>query len=91
MVDINMEIAWRDFINWASRNKEVVTQFNKETKRQFLIPTSPINLLVDKATGKDLDDVQEFVFWVTKNLWGVKYSPKKLQQELKKRRHANGR
>lgn len=77
-----MDIAWRDFINFAAQHDEIVAQFNHETGSSFMLPGSPIELMIDGATGKVEADAKAFVFWVTKWHWGLEYAPEKLRREI---------
>ncbi len=37
----------------AASNKELVTEFNRLYDKKFMVPRSPIEQMVDKATGFD--------------------------------------
>jgi hypothetical protein len=75
-----MDIAWRDFVVWAFGQKEIISVFNKKTRNQLLCKKSPIDFMIDEATGKTESDIEQFVFWVTKELWGMKYAPQKMKE-----------
>ena len=85
-VDEMMEVAWRDFVDYCSRQEDVVLCFNKETGRNFLASRSPLEAAIDRATGRDEDNARAFTFWVTKNLWGKEGVPQKLKEEMEKLR-----
>ncbi|WP_454915007.1 hypothetical protein [Xanthobacter sediminis] len=81
--DAFMAIAWRDFIKWASTEKDLVAQFNSETGRRFMVhPRSPLEALVDAATGRASDDAEAFIEWVTVNWWGLDEAPEAYRAHL---------
>ena len=54
-------IAWRDFIQWAFGNAELRREFEKSTGTPRL-GTSPLDVLIDQATGFQPDYFKKFVF-----------------------------
>ena len=82
MGDALMDIAWRDFINFASQHDEILAQFNEETGASFMKPASPIEQMIDDVTGKAESDAKAFVCWFTDRHWGMEYAPEKLRREI---------
>ena len=82
MADLFMDSAWRDFVNFAWQDDEIIAQFYRETGTSFVKPGLPIEQMIDDATGKTADDIKAFVFWVTERHWGLEYAPEKLRREI---------
>ncbi len=65
-------IAWRDCLAWAIENPEIRTAFMAETRIAF--PNSaqtPIDHMVDAATGRDEFVIQRFIEWFNRMIWGA--------------------
>lgn len=80
-----MDIAWRDFINFAAREPDIIAQFNAETGRHYGAPATPIEAMIDDASGRLEDDTNEFVLWVTERHWGIDEAPEKVRAEIEAR------
>jgi hypothetical protein len=78
-----LDVAWRDFIYWAVSEPTIVAEFNEATGRTFKQPGTPIEEMIDEATGKDADDAEVFILWVTKNHWGMKYAPESVRKAIR--------
>ena len=72
-------IAWLDFLDWASRQKDLIAQFKKDTGETIIpLPTSALAVLIDEATGAAEHNkkvMKKFVVWVTENYWGQREAP----------------
>lgn len=79
------DIAWRDFINFAAREPGIIAQFNAETGGNYGASVTPIEAMIDDATGKLAKDTSEFVLWVTERHWGIDEAPEKVQAAIKAR------
>jgi hypothetical protein len=44
-------------------------------------PSSPLEQMIDTATGKEADDAMAFAVWVTRTHWGWADSPLSFQAE----------
>lgn len=71
-------IAWRDFIIWAWQDDEVRAHFEHDTGTKFPGET-PIDALIDDATDYSGTIAHRFVFWATKELWGIEEAPEKVR------------
>ena len=79
-----MEVAWRDFIDWAWRSKEpdLRRAFEMDTGTLPLgkSPRSPLEFMIDQACERDHQTiltayVENFVHWVTETQWGWDEAP----------------
>ena len=68
--------AWRDGIMWAVKDPDVLVAFRDDTGTDLVEPRSPIDRLVDDATGKSRDDLARFVDWFTEEIWGAEMDPR---------------
>ncbi|MEE0814500.1 MAG: hypothetical protein U0M13_02460 [Desulfovibrio fairfieldensis] len=80
-----MAQAWADFILFAFKDDELVSQFNAETGRHYKQGRSPIEAAIDRVTGKDTDDAFAFSRWVTENFFGMEYAPDEFKAECARR------
>ena len=77
-----IDLAWRDFVLWASHDAGFVGEFNLATGRNFRsVSASLIDRMIDEATGKAADDAEAFVLWVTEKYWGMD-APARVRQRL---------
>jgi len=82
--DIILEAAWAGCIWWAASDKHVIAKFERDTGKKFPRgQRSGIERLVDDATGHNPFD--EFVEWVTVELFGLESAPKAYREHLAKR------
>lgn len=65
-----MTDAWLGFVLFAAGEVQVCEQFKKDTGLVFKAATSPLDQMIDKATGHDEHLIREFVLWINKTLWG---------------------
>ena len=69
--DVLMQIAWRDCLMFTVENKNMLTQFSKDTGYKVIPPaTSPLAKMIDEATGVNADFPEKFVEWFNKTIWG---------------------
>lgn len=64
--------AWIGFLNWAIGVEELRQQFTEETG--ILIPTAPrtpLEAMIDEATGYQDDWMRKYVVWVSEAYWGA--------------------
>jgi len=84
-LEIIMEMSWAGCIRWASGDAAVIARYEQETGKKF--PRggrSGIERLVDDATGHNPYD--DFVEWVTRELFGIDDAPKAYREALAKRK-----
>ena len=77
--------AWADFVLFAFKDDELVSQFNAETGRFYKQGRTPIEAAIDRVTGKDADDAFAFTRWVTENFFGMEYAPDEFKAECARR------
>ena len=77
------EIAWRDFILFAYQHEPIVSQFERETGRTITAPpSSALEAMIDRATGKTDADLNAFVLWATEHHWGIDEAPEKVRAAI---------
>ena len=79
-----MDIAWRDFVSWASENSYILAEYRATTGKEFGVPRSRIDAAIDEATGYGDAQARDFVFWVTRTHWGIEFAPESLKNEMAK-------
>ena len=77
-----MDIAWRDFINFAAQYPDILAQFKAETGHSYGAPVSGIAAMIDEATGYPEKVTEEFVLWVTERHWGIDEAPEKVRAAI---------
>lgn len=70
-------VAWRDGLAWAVEEPEILKSFRDATGVDLVTARSPIEHLVDEATGKRRDDLERFVDWFTDTIWGSEMDPRR--------------
>ena len=63
-----MEAMFGACVRWAWENPETREAFEKDTGMR--VAQSPIDAMVDEATGYDKEVADAFVRWVIANVWG---------------------
>lgn len=62
--------AWIGCMQWAIGEPEIREEFEAETGHRYVAPRTPIDKMIDDATGHGTDYVAAFVEWANKNVWG---------------------
>lgn len=62
--------AWLGCLSWAISTPEVVAAFRAETGLQWRPGTTPLERMIDEATGADHQFIVAFVNWVNREVWG---------------------
>lgn len=62
--------AWLGCIAWAIGNPAIVAAFRAETGMNWTPGTTPLDRMIDEATGVDRKFITAFVEWVNVNIWG---------------------
>lgn len=65
-----MQIAFRDFMDWIWREDGAHEAHCKATGMAPLATGSPIDAMIDKATGHGDAYARSFVDWAIKTQWG---------------------
>lgn len=66
-----MAQAWVDCLRWASSSPEIIERFQKETGVRVRPIRSPLDAMIDNATGYNRDCFEKFVAWFNENIWGT--------------------
>lgn len=62
--------AWLGCIRYALGNPEIVAAFRHATGNKWEPGKTPLDRMIDEATGADRAWVEAFVRWVNVNVWG---------------------
>ena len=66
-----MHDAWASCLQWAITTPEIRQAFERDTGHMaFTVGTSPIERMIDEATGIHYDYLKEFAKWHDENIWG---------------------
>ena len=59
-------------VRWALGTKEIQKQFEDETglSFSFLKKRSPLDIMIDRSTGRESEIIAKFADWVVVNIWG---------------------
>lgn len=63
--------AFMGCVSWALGNDEVMARFRADTGKTWTPGRTPIERMIDHATGVDLDFFQSFSDWVEANIFGT--------------------
>ncbi len=68
---VSKSFAWRDCLTWAIAEPQVLAEYTRDTGATIMpAPTSPIERMVDDATGAQRKSVEDFMAWFNVNIWG---------------------
>ena len=62
--------AWVAGLTWAAGNAQMVNLYRMDTGDTWTPAAAAINQLVDEATGRDWQFVQDFARWFNATVWG---------------------
>lgn len=66
-----MESAWAGFVMWAFGEPGCRLTFEQETGHKLSAPKTALDALIDKTCGVQDVYFEDFIVWVTANLWGT--------------------
>ncbi len=66
-----MDGAWLGALHWAIGETEVLERFSAETGVHWHPGRTPIDRMIDEATGADRKFIEAFIEWFNVNIWGV--------------------
>jgi len=81
--------AWLGSIRFALGKPEIMQAFTEDTGVAWVPARSPIDKLIDEATGADVNFLKAFIRWHNKHVWGPygnKTRKKKPHQRRKKKK-----
>jgi|SRR5882762_5112823 len=64
-----MAQAWGDCLRWSVTEPEILAAFRADTGSTFTHGGTPIDRMIDQATGKDREFVEQYVSWFNENVW----------------------
>ena len=68
--DLLMIGAWLSCIHWGLGDSDIRSRFEADTGQRWTAPTTPLDRLIDEATGRADGYVLAFAEWITANVWG---------------------
>jgi|2_EtaG_2_1085320.scaffolds.fasta_scaffold06247_6 hypothetical protein len=68
-----MAMAWHGFISFSIGSSEIMSHFRKDTGNTYEPAKTPIDQMVDDATGHSADFLDQFLGWLNKNYWGLDF------------------
>ena len=66
---------WASALLAAIKTPEMVAVFEEQSGKHYTLPESPIEQMIDEATGIQSDYFHAFGDWFNKNVWGPWESP----------------
>lgn len=67
-----VQIAWRDCLMWAAGEADIKASFTRETGFSLPAKLTPLDMMIDSATGYDDALARKFIEWFNANVWGEK-------------------
>jgi hypothetical protein len=65
-----MAPAWVGCLHWAASEPSIIKAWQADTGCNWRPGRTPIDRMIDEATGADYAVFKSFVEWVNKNIWG---------------------
>jgi hypothetical protein len=65
-----MAQAWVDCLRWSVTEPEILAAFRAATGSDYSPGATPIERMIDQATGRDREFVEQYVAWFNENVWG---------------------
>lgn len=65
-----MTPAWIGCLSWAIDTPEIVEAFREESGIKWTPGRSPLDRMIDEATGADAKFIEAFIRWANVNVWG---------------------
>ena len=62
--------AWVVFLQYALGTPEIVATYRRETGDSWEPGRTPIERMIDEATGRDVQFLRDVIPWVNHELWG---------------------
>ena len=79
-------IAWRDFVAFAWGEPGMREAFTAATGIAIMpAARTPIDAMIDVASGSQAKTMAAFIEWVTRAHWGIDHAPKAYRDALAKR------
>lgn len=65
-----MQLAWIGGLRFALEDDGMVTEYRQHSGDQWQPALTPIDQMVDEATGRDWVFLSSFIKWFNENVWG---------------------
>ena len=65
-----MAQAWVDCLRWSIKEPEILAAFQAATGCDFTPSATAIERMIDQATGREREFVEQYVAWFDENVWG---------------------
>lgn len=65
-----MAQAWVDCLRWSVTEPEILAAFRQATGSDYSPGATPIERMIDQATGRDREFVERYIAWFHENVWG---------------------
>ena len=65
-----MAQAWVNYLRWPVTEPEMLAAFRADTGCDFTPGLTPIDLMINEATGRQRASVEPYVAWFNENIWG---------------------
>lgn len=66
-----MASAWLSVIRWGLSNRQIINEYMMETGDHFpTVRRTPLDTMIDEATGRDYKFLTDFVQWFNATHWG---------------------
>jgi hypothetical protein len=62
--------GWGGCLVWAIGSKEIRDRYEAETGDHYKLSSSPIEQMIDEATGVQGEWLVNFITWMNRNIWG---------------------
>ena len=63
-------IAWRDCLFWSVANPAIMLAFRSDTGIDWVNAVTPLESMVDEATGRIHAQAATYIRWFNSNVWG---------------------
>lgn len=62
--------AWASALAWAAGEASIVEAFTEQTGMKIAVARSPLDRMIDDATGANEAVARRFVEWFNETIWG---------------------
>lgn len=62
--------AWLSCLSWAMTEPEILAAFRQDTGHAWAPGRTPLDRMVDEATGADKAFLEAFAAWMNVHVWG---------------------
>ena len=62
--------AWLNCIEYSLGNDAIMAEYREQTGEQWTPGRTPLDRMIDEATGRDVQFLRDFITWFNVNVWG---------------------